>query len=95
MSKDRTSISVTKELKRELDDVKLRPEESYEDELWRLIDFYRSLDDRLSDMGNSGDGANGDGDLDELQAEVEKLEELVEKVPENAAEIFERKYGSH
>lgn len=38
MTKDRTSISITRDLKQELDDAKTNPSESYESLLWRLLE---------------------------------------------------------
>lgn len=51
---DRTSISITGDLKEALDDEKTNPSESYEQLLWRLLD-------------SNGSGGGSTVDMDELE----------------------------
>ena len=84
---ERTTISITKELKRELDDLKVRNEESYEHLLWRLVKSESGVDeetiyaarDEVVEAVTTRDDYATEEHMGELADKLDRIERLLEQ----------------
>jgi len=78
---DRTTLNIDKEEHKATREVK----EEYDDSWTDVLQFYREHRHELSLN-------NGDVNTTELESEIDKLQELVEQIPERSAELFGTRY---